>query len=61
MLHQTTKEVYWSVNIQEMILISVSFVYMQVGGKITRQSVPGQKKVVVRPRTSIVQINAIGT
>ncbi|PSS23964.1 Hydrogenase nickel incorporation protein HypA, partial [Actinidia chinensis var. chinensis] len=29
----------------------------QRGGIITRQSVPGQKKVVVRPRTSIVQTN----
>ncbi|XP_057487434.1 uncharacterized protein LOC130773517 isoform X6 [Actinidia eriantha] len=31
---------------------------LQVGGKITRQSGPGQKKVVVRPRASIVQPNA---
>ncbi|XP_057498557.1 uncharacterized protein LOC130783054 isoform X1 [Actinidia eriantha] len=29
----------------------------QRGGIITRESVPGQKKVVVRPRTSIVQTN----
>ncbi|XP_057498558.1 uncharacterized protein LOC130783054 isoform X2 [Actinidia eriantha] len=32
---------------------------LQRGGMMTSQSVPGQKKVVVRPRTSIVQTNAI--
>ncbi|XP_057487412.1 uncharacterized protein LOC130773494 [Actinidia eriantha] len=32
---------------------------LQRGDMMTSQSVPGQKKVVVRPRTSIVQTNAI--
>ncbi|XP_057498080.1 uncharacterized protein LOC130782711 isoform X2 [Actinidia eriantha] len=33
---------------------------VQRGGRITRESVPGQNNVVVRPRTSIGQTNATG-
>ena len=61
MLHKTTQEVYSSVNLQGMILISLSLVYVQRGGLMTRQSVPWQNNVVVLPRTSTGQTNAIGT